>query len=148
MNTAQKLACALLFVSLNMLYSQPQILGPLQVCGGCHEYTVQHEATGEERYEWGVSIGDDFVISVGTSKDVMICWDELLSNSPGGQRLSLIVSVLGSDDEFSLEATVNIQNPTSISIIPIDVPSCISDEQDPIDFIPCQKVCSYSHYFL
>jgi hypothetical protein len=36
-----------------MLYSQePSIIGPQEVCGGCHEYSVEFQATGEERYEW------------------------------------------------------------------------------------------------
>ena len=49
---AQTLTCVLCLLSLNMLYSQEGfIVGPRTVCGGCHEYSLEIEATGEERFE-------------------------------------------------------------------------------------------------
>lgn len=126
-----------------MLYSQePFIIGPQEVCGGCHEYSVEFQATGEERYEWGVLTGNGFVEGVGNSKDVQICWDEFTSNGSTPQDLILIVSITGQDIEITLETAINIQNPTSISIIPIDAPLCSSSSENPIDSIPCAKVCA------
>lgn len=147
MNTAQKqaLTCAFFFVSLNILYSQQQIVGPLDVCGGCHEYTLAFEATGEERYEWVVGV-DDFFFNVGTSKNVFICWDQFLLN--GSNRpsvLNLNVTVTGGlTNGFSLGAEINIQNPTSITIVPLDAPLCLALPDNPVDSISCQKVCAHT----
>ncbi|MEZ5041637.1 MAG: PKD domain-containing protein [Saprospiraceae bacterium] len=147
MNTAQKqaLTCAFFFVSLNILYSQQQIVGPLDVCGGCHEYTLAFEATGEERYEWVVGV-DDFFFNVGTSKNVFICWDQFLlngSNSPSVLNLNVTVTG-GLTNGFSLGAEINIQNPTSITIVPIDAPPCYALPDAPADSISCQKVCAHT----
>lgn len=140
---AQTLTCVLSFISLNMLYSQQGfIVGPTTVCGGCHEYTAEFEATGAERYEWVVLIGDSTVINVGESKDVIICWDEFTSNGSTPQDLRIIVSITGNDDQFALETAINIQNPTSTTIIPIDAPPCPFSPNDPIDSNSCSKVCT------
>lgn len=142
---AQTLSFVLGFLSLNMLYSQQGfIVGPTTVCGGCHEYTVEFEATGEERYEWVVLIGDSIAIDVGNTKDVIICWDEFTSNGSTPQGIRIIVSVSRPNDQFALETAINIQNPTSTSIIPIDAPPCPSSVQDPIDSTSCSKVCTYT----
>lgn len=142
-NCKQTLTFFLCLISLNILYSQESsIIGPQEVCGGCHEYSVEFQATGEERYEWGVLTGNNFVEGVGNSKDVQICWDEFTSNGSTPQNLTLIVSVTGPDIVITLETAINIQNPTSISIIPIDAPLCSSSSENPIDSIPCAKVCA------
>lgn len=140
---AQTLTCVLCFLSLNMLYSQQGfIVGPRTVCGGCHEYSLEIEATGEERYEWVVLIGDDFVTNVGNTKDVIICWDEFTSNGSTPQEIRIIVSVISGDDSFALETAISIQNPTSTSIIPIDAPPCPSSPENPVDSISCSKICT------
>lgn len=140
---AQTLTCVLCFTSLNMLYSQQGfIVGPTTVCGGCHEYSLEIEATGEERYEWVVLIGDDFVTNVGNTKDVIICWDEFTSNGSTPQEIRIIVSIISGDDSFALETAISIQNPTSTSIIPIDAPPCPSSLENPVDSISCSKVCT------
>ncbi|NRB46711.1 MAG: PKD domain-containing protein [Saprospiraceae bacterium] len=126
-----------------MLYSQQGfIVGPRAVCGGCHEYSLEIEATGEERYEWVVLIGDDFVTNVGNTKDVNICWDEFTSNGSTPQDFRIIVSVINGDDSFALETAISIQNPTSTSIISIDAPPCPSFPDNPIDSISCSQVCT------
>ncbi len=140
---AQTLTCVLSLISLNMLYSQQGfIVGPRTVCGGCHEYSLEIEATGEERYEWVVLIGDDFVTNVGNTKDVIICWDEFTSNGSTPQEIRIIVSIISGNDSFALETAVSIQNPTSTSIIQIDAPSCPSSLENPVDSIFCSKVCT------
>lgn len=140
---AQALTCVLCLLSLNMLYSQQGfIVGPRTVCGGCHEYSLEIEATGEERYEWVVLIGDDFVTNVGNTKDVIICWDEFTSNGSTPQEIRIIVSIISGDDSFALETAISIQNPTSTSIIPIDAPPCPTPLENPVDSISCSKVCT------
>lgn len=140
---AQTLTCVLCLISLNMLYSQEGfIIGPRTVCGGCHEYSLEIEATGEERYEWVVLIGDDFVTNVGNTKDVIICWDEFTSNGSTPQEIRIIVSIISGDDSFALETAISIQNPTSTSIIPIDAPPCPISLDNPVDSISCSKVCT------
>lgn len=140
---AQTLTCVLSLISLNMLYSQQGfIVGPRTVCGGCHEYSLEIEATGEERYEWVVLIDDDFVTNVGNTKDVIICWDEFTSNGSTPQEIRIIVSIISGDDSFALETAISIQNPTSTSIIPIDAPPCPSFPDNPVDSISCSKVCT------
>jgi len=140
---AQTLTCALSLISLNMLYSQQgSIIGPTTVCGGCHEYSVEFQTTGEERYEWVVLIDDDFVTNVGNTKDVVICWDEFFSNGSTPQEIRIIVSIIRSDESFALETAINIQNPTSTSIISIDAPPCPSPIEGPVDSISCSKVCT------
>ncbi|MBX2877535.1 MAG: PKD domain-containing protein [Saprospiraceae bacterium] len=140
---AQTLTCVLSLISLNMLYSQQGfIIGPTTVCGGCHEYSLEIETTGEERYEWVVLIADDLVTNVGNTKDVIICWDEFTSNGSTPQEIRIIVSVIRDDDSFALETAISIQNPTSTSIIPIDAPLCPSSPTNPVDSISCPKVCT------